>query len=89
MRSSRLLITVLVILVFSFAPVRAAWVLDGTPVATAPDNQFGSGIASDGAGGAIIVWQDHRLGSPDIYAQRIDASGTPLWVAVAISGTAP
>ncbi len=32
---------------------------------------------SDGAGGAIVIWQDKRSGSEyDIYAQRIDASGT-------------
>jgi hypothetical protein len=31
-------------------------------------------------GGAILVWQDWRVFS-DIYAQRINASGTPLWAA--------
>ncbi len=37
-------------------------------------------IVSDGAGGAIIVWQDYRSGSRyDVYAQRIDGSGVPLW----------
>jgi hypothetical protein len=40
-------------------------------------------MASDGAGGAIVVWQDYRSGV-DIYAQRVDASGNPLWTATGI-----
>ncbi len=35
-------------------------------------------IASDGAGGTILAWEDDRL-SATIYAQRINASGTVLW----------
>jgi len=36
---------------------------------------------SDGAGGAIITWTDHRLGaSSDIYAQRVDAAGVRKWI---------
>ena len=39
-------------------------------------------ITSDGSGGAIITWQDHRSGcTDDIYAQRVDASGAPQWTA--------
>ena len=30
-------------------------------------------MVSDGAGGAIIVWQDKRSGNRDIYAHRVDA----------------
>ncbi len=43
-------------------------------------------IASDGAGGAIITWQDNRL-RPDynIYAQRVDPSGTLLWASGGVS----
>ncbi|MHA1280529.1 MAG: hypothetical protein ACTSQ8_25510 [Candidatus Helarchaeota archaeon] len=36
-------------------------------------------ICADGAGGVIIVWQDNRETNYNIYAQRIDASGTKLW----------
>lgn len=36
---------------------------------------------SDGAGGAIVVWEDTRSGTSDIYAQRISAAGVPLWTA--------
>lgn len=36
--------------------------------------------ASDGAGGAIIAWEDTRRGDPgDIYAQRILSTGTVGW----------
>ena len=39
-------------------------------------------IASDGAGGAIVCWGDGRAASYwDIYAQRLDFFGNPLWVA--------
>ena len=40
--------------------------------------QFTPQIASDGAGGAIIVWMDMRASngySPKAYAQRIDVNG--------------
>ena len=36
---------------------------------------------SDGAGGAIITWQDSRSGGSDIYAQRIVGSGGVQWTA--------
>ena len=35
----------------------------------------------DGKGGAFIAWTDYRRGerNPDIYAQRLDGNGHPLW----------
>jgi len=37
-------------------------------------------ITSDGSGGLIIVWIDYRSDTRgDIYAQRLDSSGTRLW----------
>jgi len=51
-------------------------------VSVAADNQQSPAIVSDGAGGAIIVWEDQRNGSNyDIYAQRLDANGQALWTA--------
>lgn len=41
--------------------------------------QSGTQIISDGAGGAILAWVDPRAGNKDIYAQRINASGSILW----------
>ncbi len=50
------------------------------PVCTAATPQRLVQFTSDGAGGIIATWEDHRNGSrPDIYAQRIDASGNPVW----------
>jgi hypothetical protein len=39
---------------------------------------------ADGAGGAIIAWEDARVpgGQWDVYAQRIDANGILQWVPV-------
>lgn len=36
-------------------------------------------MVSDGLGGTIIVWGDKRNGNWDIYAQRVDSTGLPLW----------
>jgi hypothetical protein len=36
-------------------------------------------MVTDGAGGAICAWMDSRNGVQDLYAQRINNSGTPLW----------
>jgi hypothetical protein len=57
------------------------WPAQGTPVITAPGGQFVSQVLADGFGGVIVVWTDSRgsLLDSDIYAQRLDASGTPLW----------
>lgn len=39
-------------------------------------------MVTDGAGGAIVVWKDKRGGTTsDLYAQRINASGTMQWTA--------
>ena len=58
------------------------WTTDGVPISTAADHQAECRICADGAGGAIVAWQDRRTGGVyDIYAQRVDASGTTLWTA--------
>jgi hypothetical protein len=57
-----------------------SWVLNGVPICTQANYQIYPKIASDGVGGAIITWADNRNGIDlDIYAQRIDANGSPLW----------
>lgn len=57
------------------------WGPNGVPVAETTGGQMRPVIAPDGAGGALIAWTDTRVGwnEPDIYAQRLDASGQPLW----------
>ncbi len=58
----------------------AQWAFNGTPAATATNDQVDPQIASDGSGGAIVVWGDSRAGNSDIYAQRFDAHGNALWI---------
>jgi hypothetical protein len=57
------------------------WTPGGVALCTAVSTQANPEIASDGAGGAIVAWQDHRSGTYDIYAQRVLADSTiaPGW----------
>ncbi len=49
-------------------------------ICTAVNDQFQPQIASDGAGGAIMVWYDGRGGTNyDIYAQRVSSAGAVQW----------
>jgi hypothetical protein len=59
------------------------WTANGVAVCTATGAQRSLGIVSDGLSGALLVWQDARAGDAvaDIYARRVDASGTPQWAA--------
>lgn len=51
-----------------------------TPVCTAGNEQKMPQLVSDGAGGAVIVWEDSRSSSDyDIYGQCLDASGKAKW----------
>ncbi len=68
-------------LIIAAPPLRALWIDDGVPLCTAPGDQTYPYITSDGASGAIVTWPDYRNGNYDIYAQRIDVSGTALWTA--------
>lgn len=55
-----------------------AWPADGRALCAAPGNQLHPRLASDGAGGAIAVWQDARSWTEyDLYAQRVLANGEP------------
>lgn len=63
---------------------------ENVPISTATGDQRDPQLISDGAGGAIIVWEDRRNGNFDIYVQRVNASGAVQWAAggVAISTAA-
>lgn len=76
---------------------QAAWPHDpngNVPLCNAIRLQSLPAITSDGAGGAIVAWQDQRneTNSYDLFAQRVDANGVPRWttdgvpVAVATNG---
>jgi hypothetical protein len=56
------------------------WGAAGAAVATETHDQIYPEIACDGAGGAVIVWADLRNSNYcDVYAQRIDTLGNPMW----------
>jgi hypothetical protein len=76
------------IIIFSliyFCNIFAQWSNDPTinnPICIANNNQQWPQIVSDGKGGAIICWHDHRSGiysDYSIYAQRINSNGTIMW----------
>lgn len=69
------------------------WGSQGVAIVAAPNSQQNSQMVSDGNGGAIAVWEDQRnntmgtncFSGPapgcDIFAQRLNSSGAPLWLA--------
>ena len=59
------------------------WSVNGVPVCVMVFEQDSISIINDGVGGVILTWQDYRSnnGYPDIYAQRINSSGTMIWTA--------
>jgi hypothetical protein len=59
------------------------WAVDGVPIRVAADLLITPRMISDGQGGAILAWQDYRnffASGPDIFAQRVNGSGNPLWL---------
>jgi len=59
------------------------WAAGGVAICTATYDQQFPAVVPDGSGGAIVVWQDGRLGDDglEIYAQRVRANGTTVWQA--------
>src|SRR4029077_12723927 len=55
------------------------WLLNGEVVCNAPGHQYNPQLISDGQGGVLVTWQDKRSGDFDVYAQRIGATGLPMW----------
>jgi hypothetical protein len=55
------------------------WTTNGVAISATTNAQMLASIASDGAGGAIIAWEDQRSDYRDTYAQRINANGGVLW----------
>jgi hypothetical protein len=62
------------------------WTADGVPL-TQEQNSTRSvpTMSSDGAGGAIVAWQEANFGVADIKARRINSSGTALWTLGGVS----
>jgi len=74
-----LVLILLMLCAFPCVSAFASWQDYGNSICTATGTQDNPQITSDGAGGAIITWQDSRTGNVDIYAQRVDVSGNVMW----------
>ena len=69
---------------------KVLWHTASVPLSVATGGQYFPQLISDGSGGAIVVWQDHRSGSHyDIYAQRISRTGALLWASEVAVCAAP
>ncbi len=73
---------------FAFAALLASSTANATwpndplinvPVSTVPGEKADVYLVSDGQNGALIVWEDKRAGQWDIYLQRLNAEGVPVW----------
>ena len=65
------------LLLFGTMPAGAS---ENIPITIAPQGQFAPRGVSDGVGGTVIIWEDFRTGKDwDVYAQRLNVDGIPLW----------
>jgi hypothetical protein len=56
------------------------WTQDGVVACTeASDREFFRQAVADGSGGVFLAWTDHRSGMVDIFVQRVDGGGIPVW----------
>jgi FlgD Ig-like domain len=62
-----------------------AWAQNGVAICVEANDQTYPQIVADDSAGAIITWDDGRdLNDYDIYAQRVNASGTKLWTSAGV-----
>ena len=54
------------------------WPAGGVGAAIVTGLQHDPSLAADGCGGVVVAWTDARS-MLSVYAQRLDADGTPLW----------
>ena len=65
---------------------QTSWTTNGVTLCAASEPQQYVQLVEDGNGGAIVTWQDERNGEDaDIYAQRVNASGTPQWTTYGVA----
>jgi hypothetical protein len=55
------------------------WGNDGLAICIEMGIQNHVGITGDGTGGVVLVWNDNRTATFDLFAQRIDRKGIALW----------
>ena len=81
LRATHLLVFLLPFTLCSPRPAAAEWPALGRVISQAPRDQLRPRVATDGAGGAIIVWEDLRSARVNVFARRVLASGEshPGW----------
>ncbi|KPK36911.1 MAG: hypothetical protein AMK70_00530 [Nitrospira bacterium SG8_35_1] len=90
----KIAVLIFIIMIVSSLP-SFAWFSDpkiNSHVAPIASNQIDHQAVPDGEGGAIIVWAEKMSGSVvefDIYAQRIDHHGDPVWSSAVSICSAP
>ncbi len=55
------------------------WTTDGELVCNTITPQYDPEIVTDDHHGAIITWYEYRGSDADVFAQRVDSSGSKLW----------
>lgn len=82
--NSSLALSILIVTTVLFTAASAQWPADTVSslrICNATGDQQFPEMAGDGAGGAIVAWQDGRAEKTAIYAQRVDSSGVVQWAA--------
>lgn len=83
MRLTARSLSVAVLLASSLAPaVHADWSTDpavNTPVAVAANDTVQPKVVEGPDGGCYVSWFDNRTGGYDVYLQRFDRDGNPMW----------
>ncbi|GIV27413.1 MAG: hypothetical protein KatS3mg027_1227 [Bacteroidia bacterium] len=58
------------------------WTGNGIVISNANYDQINPNIDVDNSGNALVVWQDSSAGSWDVYAAKVNTSGSVLWTTV-------
>ncbi len=65
------------------------WVSNGKLISAGTLSELNPNVIGDGAGGAILTWQDSSGTVSDVLSQRVDSSGALKWAASGVQvGTA-
>ena len=60
------------------------WDDNGMPVYRGEGDQYDPFLTADGKGGAIVVWWDISTENWDVFAQRLNKEGLPVWPEIGV-----
>ncbi len=55
------------------------WKSNGIEISAPAAGQRLAGLIEDGVGGAFVAWWNDAAGNSDVFVQRINSSGAPVW----------